>query len=109
MIFGESAGGASVAMHLLMKKSWNYYTTATLESPGSCLPHFYVSCVFSRTRLGVSVWVMHVGNVYANRCVHVDPAMRRGVNGSVRERGGFFLGEGKRDIGRGSSLVIFLS
>lgn len=34
MIFGESAGGASVAMHLLMKKSWNYYTTATLESPG---------------------------------------------------------------------------
>jgi len=25
MIFGESAGGVSVAMHLLMKQSWNLY------------------------------------------------------------------------------------
>ena len=34
MIFGESAGGGSVSLHLLMKKSWPLYHKAVLESPG---------------------------------------------------------------------------
>lgn len=34
MIFGESAGGASVSLHLLMKDSWPLYHRAIAESPG---------------------------------------------------------------------------
>lgn len=34
MIFGESAGGASVAFHLISQLSWELYDKATLESPG---------------------------------------------------------------------------
>jgi len=34
MIIGESAGGGSVSMHLLMPRSWPYYSAALLESPG---------------------------------------------------------------------------
>jgi para-nitrobenzyl esterase len=33
-IFGESAGGSSVLMHLIMKESWPFYTGALLQSPG---------------------------------------------------------------------------
>jgi para-nitrobenzyl esterase len=34
MIFGESAGGSSVGMHLLLHSSWPYYHKAVLQSPG---------------------------------------------------------------------------
>jgi len=37
MLFGESAGGASVGLHLLMKRSWTLYKDAALESPGPWL------------------------------------------------------------------------
>eukprot|EP01087_Luapelamoeba_hula_P013339 TRINITY_DN3810_c1_g1_i3.p1 TRINITY_DN3810_c1_g1~~TRINITY_DN3810_c1_g1_i3.p1 ORF type:complete len:355 (+),score=47.85 TRINITY_DN3810_c1_g1_i3:167-1231(+) len=34
MVFGESAGGASVAFHLVMQESWPLYHKAVMESPG---------------------------------------------------------------------------
>ena len=34
MIFGQSAGGASVSYHLVIRSSWGLYQSALLQSPG---------------------------------------------------------------------------
>eukprot|EP01095_Lingulamoeba_sp_RSL-Kostka_P010453 TRINITY_DN3760_c0_g1_i1.p1 TRINITY_DN3760_c0_g1~~TRINITY_DN3760_c0_g1_i1.p1 ORF type:complete len:568 (-),score=151.94 TRINITY_DN3760_c0_g1_i1:8-1711(-) len=39
-IFGESAGGTSVSLHLSMKKSWKYFQRAIAESPGFSVDDF---------------------------------------------------------------------